>query len=102
MDLREHVRYPEIKSWHGMTYPFVSIIIPAFNAQDTLPICLNSLMDLDYPQESREIILVNNNSTDATEAIAMRRHFTILSMNALRCFDMTRNSLITFAKGEVL
>jgi len=101
MDLREHVRYPEIKSWHGMTYPFVSIIIPAFNAQDTLPVCLNSLKELDYPQESCEIILVNNNSTDATEAIARRYQIKILKESEVQSAYAARNRGIKFARGEV-
>lgn len=85
-----------------MSYPFVSIIIPAFNAQDTLPICLNSIMGLDYPQESREIILVNNNSTDATEAIAGRYPIRILKESEVQSAYAARNRGIGFAKGEVL
>ncbi|MFA6215876.1 MAG: glycosyltransferase [Patescibacteria group bacterium] len=50
-----------------MPLPKVSIIIPIFNAQNTLPACLSSIVKQDYPDY--EVILVDNNSTDSTKSI---------------------------------
>ncbi|MBN2090448.1 glycosyltransferase [candidate division KSB1 bacterium] len=46
--------------------PVVSIIVAARNEILNLPICLDSLLKLDYPPEKLEIILVNDHSIDST------------------------------------
>lgn len=48
-------------------YPTVSIIIPVYNAETTLPVCLQSLQALDYP--SLEIIFINDCSGDGSVAL---------------------------------
>lgn len=53
-----------------MRQPAVSIIIPAFNEEKALPLCLGSLSSLDWPVTDREVILVDNGSTDRTCEIA--------------------------------
>ena len=50
----------------------VSVIVPVYNAEATLRACLESLLDLDYPEESRELIFVDNASTDNTPEILKR------------------------------
>ncbi len=47
-------------------YPLVSVIVPCFNEEKTVAKTLDSLLDLDYPKESLEIIVVNDGSTDGT------------------------------------
>jgi len=50
------------------TLPLVSIIIPCYNAAPRLTQCLQSCLNQTYP--SVEIIVVDNNSTDASMSIA--------------------------------
>jgi len=47
---------------------FVSVIIPAYNAQDTVVSCLQSVLALDYPKDKLDITIVDDGSTDATYA----------------------------------
>ena len=84
-----------------MDYPYVSIIIPAYNAQDTLQRCLDSIMRIDYPGERREVILVNNNSHDATEDIAQRYPITVV-YEKMQSSYAARNRGIQHAKGDIL
>lgn len=49
------------------TLPKVSILIPARNEEQTLPILLPSLLAQDYP--NLEIIVLNDHSTDSTQAV---------------------------------
>ena len=52
---------------------FVSIIVPAKNAEKTIKECLDSLIKLDYPKNMYEIILViDKSSKDNTEKIAKK------------------------------
>jgi 1,2-diacylglycerol 3-beta-glucosyltransferase len=49
--------------------PFVSIVICAKDEEDSIENCIKSLLELNYPKEKLEIILVNDRSKDRTEEI---------------------------------
>jgi biofilm PGA synthesis N-glycosyltransferase PgaC len=51
----------------GGYYPFISIIVPAFNEGPLLADSVQSLLELDYP--NYEIIIVNDGSTDNTASV---------------------------------
>ena len=44
----------------------LSIIIPAYNAENYLGECLDSCLNQDIPKDEYEIIVVNDGSADAT------------------------------------
>ncbi len=48
-------------------FPFVSIIIPAYNEEESITNTLKSVIKLDYPKDMFEIIAVNDGSTDDTK-----------------------------------
>jgi cellulose synthase/poly-beta-1,6-N-acetylglucosamine synthase-like glycosyltransferase len=50
--------------------PFVTITIPAYNEQESLPWTVQSVLDLDYPKEKYELLIVDDGSTDKTAHIA--------------------------------
>jgi len=50
--------------------PSVSLVIPAYNEEEYLPLCLESLKKQDYAAEY-EVIVVDNASTDNTAKIAL-------------------------------
>lgn len=49
--------------------PFVSVVVPVRNGADTIQDCVASLLAQQYPFQRREIIVVDNASTDATRSI---------------------------------
>ncbi|MEO1449301.1 MAG: glycosyltransferase, partial [Bacteroidota bacterium] len=49
--------------------PFVSIIVPARNEAEHLATCLQALLHQDYPRERLEILLIDDQSEDATTGI---------------------------------
>jgi GT2 family glycosyltransferase len=49
--------------------PSVTLVIPSHNGSCFLPECLDSVAQLDYPRELIETIVVDNGSTDGTEAL---------------------------------
>src|SRR5659263_671550 len=53
-----------------MDEPLVSIIIPTYNSESTLDVCLNSTKDQTY--KNIEIIIVDKFSTDNTKGIAKK------------------------------
>ena len=50
--------------------PFVSVVIPAYNEENYLPLCLESIKKQDYVAEY-EVIVVDNASMDNTAKIAL-------------------------------
>lgn len=53
-------------------YSGVSIVVPVFNGEAYISRCVESLLELDYPEEKREIIIVDNRSTDDTKNIIQK------------------------------
>jgi cellulose synthase/poly-beta-1,6-N-acetylglucosamine synthase-like glycosyltransferase len=47
--------------------PYVSIIVIVLNMKDTIGRCLHSLETIDYPQNKREIVVVDGGSVDGTQ-----------------------------------
>lgn len=50
---------------------YLSIIVPAYNEQETLPILLDRILAVDFPWPC-EIIIVNDGSTDKTAEVAKK------------------------------
>lgn len=81
--------------------PFISIIIPARNEQQTLKDCLDSLTRLNYPKERLEILVVDGMSTDNTRQIA-ELYDTILVENRKRSHRSGINLGFERAKGDII
>ena len=77
-----------------MTISNISVIVPFYNAADTLSLCLESL----EAQEERpfEVILVDNNSTDRSASIA--KNFTTRYKGWYRCITEKKQGP-TFARN---
>ncbi len=54
-----------------MSTPQISVIVPFFNSEPYLAACIESLLSQDF-EAPYEVLLVNNNSTDGSGAIAER------------------------------
>jgi len=86
-----------------MEFPRISVIVPVYNAQETLRDCVHSLLELNYPRDKLEIILIDNASTDETAEIAKQYSLDIqILYEAKRGPAATRNRGILNAKGEII
>ena len=81
--------------------PFVSVIVPAFNEERTIRECLVSLLKMDYPHERREILVVDNGSTDRTAEIIKSLPVTYIREER-KGISHARNRGIEASKGEIL
>jgi glycosyltransferase involved in cell wall biosynthesis len=61
---------PGMKPAAGL--PAVSVILPVLNGEKLLPKCLGSLRAQAYPQSKLKLIVVDDDSTDATVKLAKR------------------------------
>lgn len=47
-------------------YPSITVIVPAYNEQGYVGRCVESLLEADYPKGKKEIVVVDDGSTDGT------------------------------------
>lgn len=81
--------------------PFVSVIIVHYNGKRLIKGCLDSLLKLDYPEEKREILVVDNGSRDGSVAY-IRNHYPAVRIlkNDVNNYARANNLGIRAAKGE--
>lgn len=83
--------------------PFISIVVPAYNEQKCIGRCIEALLKQDYPLERREIIVVDNNSTDSTPQIVTGYSgVTLLFEREIVGPAAGRNRGIQHANGEIV
>jgi len=85
--------------------PFVSIIIPAYNEEESIIETIDSLKKLDYP--NIEFIIVNDGSKDRTSeivraAIAEDKKFILIDNTTNKGKAKSLNEGIAAAKGEFI
>ena len=81
--------------------PFVSVIVPVLNGEETIGNCVASLLRTDYPPERREILVVDNGSTDRTVEIV--KGFPVgLLCEERQGASAARNRGIEASRGEIL
>jgi GT2 family glycosyltransferase len=79
----------------------LSVIIPVLNDATGLRRCLQSLRTNAIPSLEREVIVVDNGSTDGTAAVAREARVTILDLPGLRVSEL-RNRGAEAARGRAL
>lgn len=87
--------------------PFVSVLVPVRNEAGFIGRCLQALAEQDYPRERYEVIVLDGESTDATEfevqQAAERHGLTVyVATNHKRTAAAGFNLGLTMAKGEVI
>jgi len=86
--------------------PFVSIVMVVRNEDRKLRSKLNNLLELDYPQQLTELVVVSDGSTDGTEAILheyARQPQVQVVLNQLPQGKASGlNDALKVAKGEIV
>lgn len=62
-----------------MEKPLISIIMPAYNAAETIGKALYAIRTQNYPQDKIEILVVDGGSTDHTREIAAKYKAIVLN-----------------------
>lgn len=82
------------------TSPVLSVIIPVHNGADYLETCLRAVFRSSFKQF--EVIVVDDHSTDGSEAIARRFPCTVVALEGKGGANAARNFGATAASGRVL
>ncbi len=84
-----------------MEQPRVTIIVPAYQAEETIEKCIESLLLQDYAGHKLEIIVVDNNSSDNTAQLVKKYPVKyLLEERQGACF--ARNKGLQNATGELI
>ncbi|HEY6637267.1 MAG TPA: glycosyltransferase [Solirubrobacterales bacterium] len=81
--------------------PSVSVIVPVRDGESTIADCLDSILSTDYPADRREIVVVDNGSSDGTAALIRARPVRYLR-EGKRGVSNARNRGIAESGGEIL
>lgn len=84
-----------------MSLPFISVVVPVRNGERFIEDCLVSILATDYPTASREIVVVDNGSTDRSMAV-IRRYPVSCVLEARRGPAAARNRGIGASRGEIV
>ena len=86
--------------------PPVTIIVPCWNEESTVAGTLDSLRALDYPKELLQVIVVNDGSTDGTQAVLEAYHREHPEVTVLTKENGGKhtalNAGIAIARGEIV
>jgi cellulose synthase/poly-beta-1,6-N-acetylglucosamine synthase-like glycosyltransferase len=81
--------------------PFVSVVVPVYNAKNTLNRCVESLLEQTYPKDKYEVVMVDNGSKDNSKEI-LQQYPVIIEESLAQSSYAARNKGIAAAKGEIL
>jgi cellulose synthase/poly-beta-1,6-N-acetylglucosamine synthase-like glycosyltransferase len=81
--------------------PFVSVVVPVRDGEPTIAPCLDAILAAEYPEDRREIVVVDNGSSDGTAALIQARPVRYLH-EPRRGVSHARNRGIAESRGEIL
>jgi cellulose synthase/poly-beta-1,6-N-acetylglucosamine synthase-like glycosyltransferase len=81
--------------------PSVSVIVPVRDGESTIAACLDSILATDYPPERREILAIDNGSSDGTASLIRSRPVRYIREQK-RGVSNARNRGIAESSGEIL
>jgi len=89
----------------GMREPKVTIVIAAYNEEESIGATIENKLALDYPQEKLELLVISDGSTDRTDAIVGNfadRNVRLLRQGPRAGKTSALNMAIPQAKGEII
>jgi cellulose synthase/poly-beta-1,6-N-acetylglucosamine synthase-like glycosyltransferase len=81
--------------------PSISVIVPVRDGESTIADCLDAILANDYPPDRREVLVVDNGSSDRTAALIQARPVRYLH-EPRRGVSHARNQGIAESDGEIL
>ena len=96
--LPKHYETSEVK-------PFVTILITAYNEESFIKRTINSILELNYPNDKIEIIICSDASTDRTDDIILSYNETRLKLHRMKVRSgkySAQKEGVKYAKGDII
>jgi glycosyltransferase involved in cell wall biosynthesis len=89
----------------GADWPSVTITVPIYNAAANIAATLESLLNVDYPGDRLQILVISDASTDGTDDIVRAfaaRGVELLRLPQRRGKTAAENAALAASRGEIL
>jgi cellulose synthase/poly-beta-1,6-N-acetylglucosamine synthase-like glycosyltransferase len=99
--LRSSPRRPDAPS----VWPAITITIPVYNEAGTIAETLSKVLEIDYPSDRRQILVVSDASTDGTDDVVRRfadRGVELLRIPVRRGKTAAENAALPVVRGEII
>lgn len=99
------LRPPRPSPSASLPWPVVSITIPVYNEAAAIGATLERILQLDYPPERRQIVVVSDASTDGTDEIVRAfadRGVELLRLPVRRGKTAAENAALPLLRGEII
>jgi cellulose synthase/poly-beta-1,6-N-acetylglucosamine synthase-like glycosyltransferase len=98
-------RKPRAVADNSFPWPAVTITVPVYNSAAGIERTLTRLLDLDYPRDRLQILVLSDASTDGTDDVV--RRFATQGVELWRAPERrgktaAENAAVTLARGEVI
>ena len=84
-----------------MKKPFVSIVVASYNRKYIINESIQSILSQNYPEDSFEVIVVDNNSNDGTVSEIKKIFSREIDNKKIKLLDLKLNSDIKFFDKEI-
>lgn len=88
-----------------MVWPYVTVTVPVYNAAASIRATLDHLLDLDYPRDRLQILVISDASDDDTDDIVRsfaERGIELLRLPERRGKTVAENAALSASLGEIL
>ncbi len=82
--------------------PFVSVLIPAHNEENSIARCIASVQATGWPSDRLEILVIDHQSTDGTAAVARDAGARVIGADRRKRIGAVRNVGLAAAQGDVV
>ena len=87
------------------SWPMITVTVPVYNAEATIRTTLDRLLEVDYPRDRLQLLVISDGSTDATDDIVKEyesRGVELLRMPLRRGKTIAENSALAAARGDLI
>jgi len=98
-------RLPDRPDSSKFAWPDVTVTVPVHNAVSTIAATLEGLLELDYPSERLQLLVLSDASTDGTDAVVegfASRGVELLRSSERRGKTAAENAALGAARGEII
>lgn len=82
--------------------PFVSVIVPVYNDNQRLELCLKALEQQTYPQNAYEVVVIDNNSEENVVSVVSKFDRAKLTHEPRPGSYIARNKGLELTQGEII
>jgi len=86
-------------------WPTVTVTIPVYNARSSIEATLECLLQVDYPRELLQLLVISDASDDGTDEIVRKfadRGVELLRLHQRRGKTVAENTALAASRGEIL